>query len=304
MPEKTLTIVPGYRPEPAAPSRLAPGASSGRGGRLTTLARVAYHVSTPVFEGPFDLLLDLINRQQVELWDVSLCSIVDAYVASLEQLRDVDLEVATEFLLIAAVLVELKARRLLPDRDDVDADEELGVWEERDLLLLRLLECKTFKNAAQALNLEMERASRCYLRVAGPEERYVALTPDLLEGVTPERLRDAFRSASAPKPVIRVMLDHVAPIRASVTDAVELLVARLPGLRRTTFRRLTEGVTERMEIIVRFLAVLEMYKRGLVDLDQAGKLGDLEVRWLAGEGVDVELAYAGIDDYDGGATSG
>lgn len=256
-------------------------------------------MSTPVFEGPFDLLLNLVNRQQVELWDVSLHTIVDAYVASIEQLEGIDLDAATEFLLIAAVLVGLKARRLLPGRDEVEGDEELGVWEERDLLLLRLLECKTFKNAARALSVQMEQASRCYLRVAGPEERYVALTPDLLEGVTPERLRDAFRKASAPKPTLRLTLDHVAPIRASVTDAVELLASQLPTLRRTTFRYLTHGVADRMEIIVRFLALLEMYKRGLVDLDQTGKLSDLRVWWLTGEEADPELVLAGIDSYQG-----
>ena len=108
-----------------------------------------YTVWTPVFEGPFDLLLHLISREQVDLWEVSLSDIVEDYVANLEQIRAaLDLDVATEFLLIAAVLLELKARRLLPGRDDVEPEEELALWEERDLLLARLLECKTFKDAA------------------------------------------------------------------------------------------------------------------------------------------------------------
>src|SRR5579864_4198706 len=116
---------------------------------------VPYEVSTAVFEGPFDLLLHLITQEQVDIYQVSLHRIVDAYVAELEAMQQrceqLDLEVATEFLLIAAILVELKARRLLPGREDVDLDEELALWEERDLLLARLLECKTFKDAAQAL---------------------------------------------------------------------------------------------------------------------------------------------------------
>src|SRR5580692_3850449 len=123
---------------------------SGRARRYR--GRVPYTVSTPVFEGPFDLLLHLINRDQVDLWEISLSDIVDGYVASLEQMRaGLDLEVATEFLLIAAVLLELKARRLLPGRDDLEVEEELVLWEERDLLLARLLECKTFKDASNAL---------------------------------------------------------------------------------------------------------------------------------------------------------
>src|SRR4051812_27261241 len=109
---------------------------------------VPYEVTTAVFEGPFDLLLHLITRDQVDIYEVSLSSIVDAYVTELTRMQHLDLDVATEFLLIAAILVELKARRLLPGRDDVDLDDELALWEERDLLLARLLECKTFKDAA------------------------------------------------------------------------------------------------------------------------------------------------------------
>ena len=119
---------------------------------------MAYAVSTEVFEGPFDLLLHLILREQVDLYEISLARIVDAYLAELERMESLDLDVATEFLLIAATLVELKARRLLPDREDVDLDEELALWEERDLLLARLLECKTFKDAAGVLRRLGDRA--------------------------------------------------------------------------------------------------------------------------------------------------
>ncbi len=140
-------------------------------------AMVPYEVSTPVFEGPFDLLLHLIARQQVDIYEVSLSAIVDAYVAHLEHLRLLDLEVATEFLLIAAVLLELKARRLLPDEEDADAEEELALWEERDLLLARLFECRTFKDAAAALDRIMATASRSHPRRAGLEEPFVDPRP-------------------------------------------------------------------------------------------------------------------------------
>src|SRR5688572_22659841 len=159
---------------------------------------MAVQVSTPVYEGPFDLLLHLILREQVEIWDVRLSVIVDAYLAELERMESVDLDLATEFLLIAATLVELKTRRLLPGTDDADLDEELGLWEERDLLLARLLECKTFKDAAGALQRLAEAAERSFPRRTGLEDRFIDLAPDLLEGVTAERLRRAFLRATAP----------------------------------------------------------------------------------------------------------
>src|SRR3546814_9318138 len=139
---------------------------------------MSYEVTTPVFEGPFDLLLHLILREQVELYDVSLTRIVDAYIVELEKMERCNLDLATEFLLIAATLIELKTRRLLPDADDLELDEELALWSERDLLLTRLVECKTFKDVAVALEHLANDAGRSYPRVAGPDERFVELTPE------------------------------------------------------------------------------------------------------------------------------
>src|SRR6188508_2904237 len=161
------------------------------------LVSMSYDVATPVFEGPFDLLLHLILREQVELYDVSLTKIVDAYLTELESMETLSLDVATEFLLIAATLIELKTRRLLPGDDDLDLDEELALWSERDLLLTRLVECKTFKDAAVALHTLSDRAGRSFPRLAGPDERFIDLTPDLLDGVTPSDLRTAFLRAVA-----------------------------------------------------------------------------------------------------------
>jgi segregation and condensation protein A len=259
---------------------------------------MAYEVATPVFEGPFDLLLHLILREQVELWEVNLSRIVDAYLVELEKLDDLDLDVATEFLLIAATLVELKTRRLLPGSSDVDLDEEFALWEHRDLLLSRLLECKTFKDASGALQRLSEVAERSYARRVGMEEQFAGLTPDLLEGVSPEQLRKAFLRAIMPKPVQRVDLDHVAPIRMSVWDAIDELADELPRVGRITFRRLTSQLVDRLEVIVRFLAVLELFKQGLVDLDQGERFGDIAIVWLGdveGRMLDREL----VDSYEG-----
>jgi segregation and condensation protein A len=255
---------------------------------------VPYEVSTPVFEGPFDLLLHLITREQVDIYQVSLSSIVDSYVATLAQMRSLDLEVATEFLLIAAVLLELKARRLLPGEPDADPEEELALWEERDLLLARLFECKTFKDAAGAFQRLMDGAGRSYPRTAGIEEPFIGLMPDLLAGVSPEQIRTAYISATTARPRPRVMLDHVAPIRASVTDAVSELLDELPRAGRTTFRQITVGITQPLAVIVRFLAVLELYKQGVVDIDQASTFGELTIVWIGDE-----TATLAVEEYQG-----
>ena len=158
-----------------------------------------YAVSTPTFDGPFDLLLHLILRQEVDIHEVSLSNIVTAYLEEVSRLSTIDLDLATEFLLIAATLIELKTRRLLPGKDDGDLDEELALWEERDLLLARLLDSKTFKDVATVFSDLVSRADLSFPRVAGPEERFASLMPDLLEGVSPLRLQRAyFRAASQP----------------------------------------------------------------------------------------------------------
>jgi segregation and condensation protein A len=275
--------------------------------------RVGYQVSTPVFEGPFDLLLHLVTRDQVDIWELSLSSIVDEYVATLERMQVLDLAVATEFLLIAAVLLELKARRLLPGGTDAEGDEELALWEERDLLLARLLECKTFKDASVVMARLMSTSERSVPRRAGMEERFVGLAPDPLEGLEACHLRDALVKLLIPRPVPRVSTEHVAPVCASVADTLEELVGRLAVEKQTTFRRLTAGLHERLEVIVYFLAILELYKRGAVDLEQGGRLAELHVSWTgADDGQEtgaIELrdepvlvsvdAAAAVDEYEG-----
>jgi segregation and condensation protein A len=269
---------------------------------------MGYEVQTAVFEGPFDLLLHLILREQVDLYEVSLSTIVDAYLAELTRFEELDLEIATEFLLIAATLVELKTRRLLPDDDDGELDDELALWEERDLLLSRLLECKTFKDAARALSRLSDEAGRSWPRTAGVEDRFIDLAPDLLTGVTPLQLRDAYLKATAPKPVPRVDIEHVASLRLSVTEAVVELADELRRAKHITFRQLTSSLVERLEVVVRFLALLELFKQGLIDLDQPAKFGDIDILWLGGvpEGdddergaFDVMADLAAVNAYDG-----
>lgn len=259
---------------------------------------MAYEVTTPVFEGPFDLLLHLILRDQVDLYEIRLAGIVDAYLTEVERMQDLDLERATEFLLIAATLVELKTKRLLPEPDAVELDDELGLWEERDLLLARLLECTTFQDAAAVLARLSDLAAATHPRRVGPEERFSELAPDLLDGITPTRLRRAYLRVAAPKPEPKVSIDHLAPVRTSVAEALVHVLDEVRRAGSTTFAMLTEGVGDRAEVVVRFLALLELYKQGAIDLDQVGRFGTIEVVWIS----DVELdqgALAPVDAYDG-----
>lgn len=258
---------------------------------------MAIDVTTPVYEGPFDLLLQLILSQEVDLYEVDLSHIVDAYLVEIERMQALDLDVATEFLLIAATLVELKTRRLLPGSDDVDLDEELALWEERDLLLARLLECKTFKNVAAIFGALAEEADLSFPRSVGPDERFAELMPDLLAGTSLRRFQSAAIRALTPRPTELVDLFHVNPIRITVADAVAALVDELPRRGTVSFRTLTAGLGERIEVIVQFLAVLELFKQGAVDLDQPERFGDLTVTWCA----PIELTTESIlvDTYEG-----
>ena len=260
---------------------------------------MGYEVATPVFAGPFDLLLHLILREQVDLYEVSLADIVDAYLAEVERLSVVDLEVATEFLLIAATLVELKTRRLLPGAEPVDLDDELAVWEERDLLLARLLECKTFQDVAEVLARLTETAAQAFPRLSGPDERFRELTPDPLEGVSPERLRRAYLRVAAPPPAPRVATAHLAPVTETVADVLGEVVDEVRRCGRLSFRALTADVDNRPGVIVRFLALLELCKQGVVDLSQAERFGDIEVEWIGGDEAAAEGLLGVVDAYDG-----
>lgn len=256
---------------------------------------MAVDVSTSVYEGPFDLLLHLILKEQVDIYEVNLSHIVDAYLEEIERLQHLDLDLATEFLLIASTLVELKARRLLPGRDDIDIDDELALWEERDLLLARLLECKTFKDVAGVFSKLADDADHSFPR--GGCRRALRRADARPDGrCHPAAPAQGLHEGHHPQVVPRIDLFHVAPIRASVADALAELIDELPRVGRMSFRRLTSGLVERLEVIVRFLALLELFKQGLVELEQAERFGDIDVVWTGGDGVLDDLP---VDDYDG-----
>tara|TARA_A100000164_G_scaffold72556_1_gene60888 strand:+ start:5500 stop:6267 length:768 start_codon:yes stop_codon:yes gene_type:complete len=255
---------------------------------------VAYEVETSVFSGPFDLLLHLILQDEVDLYEISLGGIIDAYIQEIQKMEDVNLAVATEFLLIAATLIELKSRRLLPDASDLDLEDELALWEERDLLLARLLECKTFKDASHALKALTVDADLSFPRLVGMEEQFVGLMPDLLNGITGENLHEAFLRATAPKPTLDLF--HVTSAKLTVAETVEYLIEELPQMGRVTLRELTSGLVDRVEVVVYFLSVLELYKQGVIDLTQLSTFGTLTIEWV---GLDQGKGLLGIDAYEG-----
>ena len=243
---------------------------------------MAYEVHLEVFDGPFDLLLQLITAQQVDLYEVRLADVVDAFCAEIARATALDLELATEFLLIAATLVELKCRRLLPDDEEFELDEELSIFEARDYLLARLVECKMFTAAAAALHSLEQVASLSHGRHAGPDERFAGVEPDLLATVTPNLLGEIAARALAEREVEHVNASHVHEDEVSVAQVMDDLVKRLPGLGRTSLRELTVGQTT-ARVVACFLALLELYKHDLIDLDQAATFGELGVRWVAPE---------------------
>ena len=232
-----------------------------------------YDVRTPVFEGDLELLTQLVSRQELDVFEICLAALVCGYRQ--ETAGSDDLDLATEFLVLASTLVELKTRFLLAADDD-GGDEELPVPEDRDLLLARMLQGRTFREAAAALAALIRTADRCAPRRAGPEEPLASVDVDPLEAVTPDQLRQALWRALAPRPVVD--LYHVTPIRASVSDAIDRVVGALTRYEQLSFFDLNADEPDPLEVIVRFLAVLELYKQGLVDLEQAASFGDLLVR--------------------------
>jgi segregation and condensation protein A len=251
---------------------------------------MAHEVKLEVFEGPIDLLLHLITRQRVDIYDVSIATITEEYLAAIRGWEDLDLESVTGFLVVAATLLELKSHRLLPTRrlEDVDG----GLLEARDLLLARLVECATYREAGSFIRAGIARGERYFARTAGIEDRFVDLAPDLLAGVTPERLASRAARSLLPKALPELDTSHVAPIRVSVRDAIVELSDRLAEGRPLSFTDLCGVREERVEVIVRFLALLELFKANAVTLDQADRWGEIVVSWTWEASVETALEDA------------
>lgn len=228
---------------------------------------MSYEVKTRVFEGPLDLLLQLITSHQVDITELSLGALVTEYLAYLDAMREMDIEVTSEFLLIAATLIQLKARHLLPGDGDVDLDEELALAEERDRLLSRLLACLTFKDVAAVLAHRMEGNARYVPRLVGLDPDVVPALPELRLGISPAALavigqRALHRTPEEPD------LDHLELDLPSVEDAIDDLRRRLRADAVAEFDTLVAHCSRPLEVIAYFLALLELARWGIVRIDQ------------------------------------
>ncbi len=237
---------------------------------------MSYHVKTDVFEGPLDLLLQLITRHQVNITELSLVELVSEYLSYLDAMRSLDLEVTSEFLLIAATLVQLKARHLLPDDAEIDLDEELALMEERDRLLSRLLACVTFKDVAAVMDHRMRERNRHVGRTAGIQVEIDQRLPEVVLsidrfGLAELAARALTRRRNEPD------LDHLDLDLPSVEAAIEDVRVRVEQLAETTFENLVEHCSRRVEVVAYFLAVLELARWGLVAVAQKDWAAEIQV---------------------------
>jgi len=241
---------------------------------------MSYHVKTSVFEGPFDLLLQLILRHQVDVVSVSLTDIVTEYLAHIEEMTRLELEFTSEFLLIAATLLQLKVRRLLPVGGPVDLDDELELMEERDRLLVRLLQCVTFKDVAAVIDARLRTGNRFVARTGGLDVKIDRAPVDFSLPVGVAELASlAARALTETEPD----LDHLDLDLPSVQAALDELRTRVAGEAETTFEDLVNHCTRKVEVAAYFLALLELARWGMVEISQEDWLAEIEVRHRASE---------------------
>ena len=249
---------------------------------------MAYQVSTEVFQGPFDLLLSLVSRQKVDVADVPIARIADAYLQEVERMTELDLDVASDFLLLAATLLQIKAASLLPREEPPLSEEfdELSPEEARDLLVARLLAYKQYKNIAGELSARAAVVERMRPRNAALEERFLVLMPDYLEGLTLHTLAVTCAALMSRREVFLLEAEHVAARPISLELHVDRVSEVIAQRGRTRFSELVAADATSQEIVVTFLAILELYKRGRVDLVQDRIFGDIEVVDVSEQDVD------------------
>jgi segregation and condensation protein A len=234
-----------------------------------------FPVQLPVFTGPFRLLAELILDREVDVCDVSVAAVTQAFLALADESEGWSLEEASWFLAISAVLLELKVGRLLPRKERPETEEDL-VGGAPDLAYARRLELVAFRQLAATLARRIEEAARLHPREAGPADEFKDLYPDLLGRVRPQDLAEAAVALLRPP---RIDLSHVTPIVASVSEAIDDVVGLLQPRRAAMFRELVADCRDRIQVVVRFLALLELYREGRVGLRQAQTFGEIEVEW-------------------------
>jgi segregation and condensation protein A len=256
-----------------------------------------FRVSLGVFDGPFDLLLTLISKHELDITEVALSKVTDEFIGYLRGARSADeLEEASEFLVVAATLLDMKIAGLLPQGELVDA-EAAALLEARDLLFARLLQYRAFKEVAAWFARTMQREERRHARAVRLDPKYRARMPELVWTLTPDDFAALAVLAFTPKEIPTVGLDHLHAPLVSIREQAAVVVQMLQTAGTLTFRDLVVGVREPGIVVARFLSVLELYRHAALSFDQDEPLGDLILQWTAVRWTDENLASLGAD-YD------
>ncbi len=264
-------------------------------------ARPEFVVRLSNFEGPFDLLLGLIGRRRLDVTEIALSQVTDDFLAHVQQFRgDWDLGQATQFLVVAATLLDLKTARLLPSAP-VEDDEDVALLEARDLLFARLLQYRAYKLSAAQLGELIRRNARRYPRMVALEPRFAALLPEVELHIDADQLAALAVKAMIPRPEPVVAVEHVHAPRVVVAEHMAVLSARLQARHRATFEALVADCATTLEVVARFLALLELYRDGRIGFDQTRALDELTVQWTGSSDVgadpqdDVDAAVGVVD---------
>ena len=266
-------------------------------GELESGEAAGFSVSLSNFDGPFDLLLSLIAKREMDITEIALSAVTDEFLAYLRALdTERELDQATEFLVVAATLLDLKVAGLLPQGELVDA-EDVALFEARDLLFARLLQYRAFKEATSWFSQKLDTESTRHYRSVRLEEKFRQQTPELVWTLTPQDFAALAALAMAPREIPVVGLDHLHAPLVSIREQASHVVALLRSNGTMTFRQLIAGADLKGVVIARFLAVLELYRHAAIAFDQLEPLGELSIRWNAEHWTDDSLANLGAD-YD------
>lgn len=255
-------------------------------------AETGFSVNLKNFEGPFDLLLQLISKHKMDVTEIALSTVTNEFIAYIKKLGG-DLEQTTQFLVVASTLLDLKTARLLPQAE-VEDEEDLALLEARDLLFARLMQYRAFKLMAGVMQERMAGESRRYPRSVGLEPRFAQLLPEVLISIGPDDLAQLAAAAFTPKVEPILSLAHLHAPQVSVREQGHLLVDRLRRETSMTFRALTADAPDTLTKVARFLAVLELFREGVISFEQATPLGDLHIRWTGTDDGDIDVG----DEFD------
>lgn len=264
---------------------------------------MSYRVRIDSFEGPFDLLLYLVSRQKVDIGTINITQITDQYLVEVSRMQSLDLDVASDFLLVASTLLEIKAESLIPrQRDELDSEiEELAPSEARDILVERLLTYKQYKNAASALQRRFEAEGRMHARPFGPDAPFLKAMPDFLRDMSLDGLALVAAESFARREKFLLESEHIAAKPIPVEVHVRAIHQRVRNQKHLRFSDLVDERTSTPVAVVTFLAILELYKRAMVTLRQDEQFGDISIDYIEGSGElhltgDDSLTSVGEDD--------